>query len=56
MASIYQPAEDGTFTCLDGSSKLPYEYVNDDYCDCNDGTDEPGMINQYSDLSIYVQM
>ena len=42
MASIYQPAEDGTFTCLDGSSKLPYEYVNDDYCDCNDGTDEPG--------------
>lgn len=46
MASIYQPAEDGTFTCLDGSSKIPYEYVNDDYCDCNDGTDEPGMINQ----------
>ncbi|XP_052097911.1 glucosidase 2 subunit beta-like isoform X4 [Mytilus californianus] len=42
MASLYQPAEDGTFTCLDGSSKIPYEYVNDDYCDCNDGTDEPG--------------
>ncbi|XP_063410563.1 glucosidase 2 subunit beta-like isoform X1 [Mytilus trossulus] len=42
MASLYQPAEDSTFTCLDGSSKIPYEYVNDDYCDCNDGTDEPG--------------
>lgn len=42
MASLYQPSEDGSFTCLDGSTKIPYEYVNDDYCDCNDGTDEPG--------------
>jgi hypothetical protein len=22
------------FTCLDGSSTIPFEFVNDDYCDC----------------------
>ncbi|XP_070563708.1 glucosidase 2 subunit beta-like [Ptychodera flava] len=31
-----------TFTCLDGSLKIPFSLVNDDYCDCKDGTDEPG--------------
>ncbi|CAF1287861.1 unnamed protein product [Adineta steineri] len=31
-----------TFLCLDGSSTIPFEFVNDDYCDCRDGSDEPG--------------
>jgi hypothetical protein len=22
------------FACLDGSSVIPFEFVNDDYCDC----------------------
>lgn len=47
-----------SFTCFDGSATIPFEFVNDDYCDCQgrsvedgwsegvdfdlDGSDEPG--------------
>ncbi|KAM6957666.1 glucosidase 2 subunit beta [Aplochiton taeniatus] len=34
--------ENKPFTCLDGSRTIPFERVNDDYCDCKDGSDEPG--------------
>ncbi|XP_022595012.1 glucosidase 2 subunit beta [Seriola dumerili] len=30
------------FTCLDNSGTIPFDRVNDDYCDCQDGSDEPG--------------
>uniref|UniRef100_A0A8C4X0K3 Glucosidase 2 subunit beta n=1 Tax=Eptatretus burgeri TaxID=7764 RepID=A0A8C4X0K3_EPTBU len=41
---LERPLYDETknFTCLDGSKSIPFDQVNDDYCDCPDGTDEPG--------------
>lgn len=36
----YHPGKD--FTCLDGSDTIAFSMVNDDYCDCQDGSDEPG--------------
>ena len=38
--SFYVPGKE--FTCLDGSATIPWEYINDDYCDCSDSSDEPG--------------
>lgn len=34
--------EGSTFWCRDGSKRIPKERLNDDFCDCKDGTDEPG--------------
>ena len=39
-ATLYNPAMD--FKCFDGSNLIPFNQVNDDYCDCEDGSDEPG--------------
>ena len=38
--SLYRPDRD--FECLDGSRLISFTRVNDDYCDCGDGSDEPG--------------
>ncbi|CAF1018588.1 unnamed protein product [Didymodactylos carnosus] len=40
MLSKYIPSK--PFTCFDGSISMPFDFVNDDYCDCRDGSDEPG--------------
>ncbi|ORX76401.1 hypothetical protein BCR32DRAFT_271285 [Anaeromyces robustus] len=38
----YQRTPDDLFHCLDGNGVIPYSALNDDYCDCADGSDEPG--------------
>lgn len=40
MAGSYQPGD--AFACLSGEGKVPYTALNDNYCDCLDGSDEPG--------------
>lgn len=37
----YRPDVNNEFTCLKSGEKISFEFLNDDYCDCEDGTDEP---------------
>lgn len=38
----YQPNPMGLFACLDGEMRVGWASMNDDFCDCSDGSDEPG--------------
>lgn len=38
---FYLADKNNKFTCLVEKELIDFEKVNDDYCDCNDGTDEP---------------
>jgi len=37
-----QPKNGDKWSCLDRSKDISWNAVNDDYCDCPDGSDEPG--------------
>ncbi|XP_072929412.1 uncharacterized protein [Epargyreus clarus] len=37
----YRPDVKNEFKCRTSDQRVPFEQVNDDYCDCEDGTDEP---------------
>lgn len=39
--SKYIADSQGQFWCLSSSLALPFSRLNDDYCDCEDGSDEP---------------
>ncbi|KAG6829689.1 hypothetical protein H0H92_003807 [Tricholoma furcatifolium] len=41
LLSKYVPTPSGNWKCLDGSKEIPWAFVNDDSCDCPDGSDEP---------------
>ncbi|EIW82175.1 hypothetical protein CONPUDRAFT_164812 [Coniophora puteana RWD-64-598 SS2] len=41
LLARYAP-QGSTWKCLDGSKEIAWSAVNDDYCDCPDGSDEPG--------------
>ncbi|KAI8984963.1 endoplasmic reticulum protein [Trametes punicea] len=45
LAVRYVPSRKGSvevWECLDGSQTIQWSAVNDDFCDCLDGSDEPG--------------
>ncbi|XP_049530722.1 glucosidase 2 subunit beta [Anopheles darlingi] len=42
-ANLYEDRTgSGQFVCLDGRQVIHRERINDDFCDCEDGSDEPG--------------
>lgn len=38
---LYRTGKDDFFKCLKSKQTIPYSQLNDDYCDCDDGSDEP---------------
>ena len=55
--SFYDPSR--PFSCFDGSKTIEFSEVNDDYCDCPDGSDEPGWCSNFvmrSECSDYLHL
>lgn len=41
--NYYKGLSSGAIKCKDGSKKFTKDQLNDDFCDCPDGSDEPGL-------------
>ena len=54
LQSLYIPSSSSppTWKCLDDTHIIPWTAVNDDYCDCPDGSDEPGIFVTLQPLGI----
>ncbi|KAI4457655.1 n-linked oligosaccharide processing [Holotrichia oblita] len=39
---FYEKTDDNIFKCIHSMEVISFDKINDDYCDCLDGTDEPG--------------
>jgi protein kinase C substrate 80K-H len=52
LQKLYLPSKSNppTWRCLDSSKDIPWTAVNDDYCDCPDGSDEPGAYTSYKPM------
>ncbi len=46
--SQYKPLTGNTWKCVNASKEIPWSAVNDDYCDCPDGSDEPGQLPSHA--------
>ncbi|XP_015904510.1 uncharacterized protein [Parasteatoda tepidariorum] len=38
---FYQPSNKNTFVCLNSREEISFSFVNDNFCDCSDFSDEP---------------